>query len=148
MSRGFQTVSTYLDKNIRLPQRKTALAAGYDLEAAETVTIPPKGTAKIPTGLKAYMEPDEVLYVHARSSLYATKGCMLVNSVAVIDADYFDNPGNEGHILISLLNLGDESVTLQKGERFAQGIFQKYLKTDDDFPAGTVRRGGYGSTGQ
>lgn len=148
MTRGFQIINGYKDQGIRMPQRKTGLSAGYDLEAAETVTMGPGGTAKIPTGLKAYMMPDEALLVFARSSLYSTKHCMLVNSVAVIDADYHDNPGNEGHILISLINMGDEPVTLLKGERFAQGIFQKYLKTDEDTPSEAVRVGGYGSTGR
>lgn len=148
MARGFQIVSAYLDKNIRMPQRKTGLSAGYDLEAAETVTLSPRETAKIPSGLKAYMQPDEVLFVFARSSLFSLKKCMLVNSVAVIDADYYDNPGNEGHILISLINLSEETVTIRKGERFAQGVFQKYLKTDDDQPTDAIRTGGYGSTGQ
>jgi dUTP pyrophosphatase len=148
MARGFQIVTAYLDKNIRMPQRKTGLSAGYDLEAAETVTLGPRETAKIPSGLKAYMLPDEVLLVFARSSLFSLKKCMLVNSVAVIDADYYDNPGNEGHILISLINLSEESVTIRKGERFAQAVFQKYLKTDDDQPTDAIRTGGYGSTGQ
>jgi len=148
MTRGFEIVSSYKDQGIRIPQRKTGFSAGYDLEAAETVVIPPKGTAKIPTGLKAYMMSDETLLVYARSSLFATRGCMLVNSVAVIDADYHDNPGNEGHILISLIKLRDETVTIPKGERFAQGIFTKYLKTDEDTPSETLRVGGYGSTGR
>lgn len=148
MARGFQIVTAYMDKGIRLPQRKTGLSAGYDLEAAETITLPAKGSGKVPTGLKAYMLPDEALMVYPRSSLFPTKKCMLVNAVAVIDADYYNNPGNEGHILISLLNFADEPVTFQKGERFAQGVFHKYLKTDEDQPSDAVRMGGYGSTGQ
>ncbi|HOW37653.1 MAG TPA: dUTP diphosphatase [Bacillota bacterium] len=148
MTRGFQIVSDFKEQGIRIPQRKTGFSAGYDLEAGETVIIPPKGTAKIPTGLKAYMMPDEALLVYARSSLFSARQCMLVNSVAVIDADYHDNPGNEGHILISLINMGDEPVTLRKGERFAQGVFTKYLKTDEDMPSESLRVGGYGSTGR
>ena len=148
MQRGFEVVSAYLDKGIRLPRRKTGLAAGYDLEAAESILIPAKEIGKVPTGLKAYMLPDEMLNVYARSSLFQTKKCILVNAVAVIDADYYNNPGNEGHIIMTLLNMSDQAVTIGKGERFAQGVYQKYLKTDDDEPTNTIRMGGYGSTGQ
>jgi len=148
MARGFQIITAYLDKDIKMPQRKTGLSAGYDLEAAETIVIGSHETGKVATGLKAYMQPDEVLLVFARSSLFPMKRCMLVNSVAVIDADYYNNSGNEGHMMISLINMSDESITIRKGERFAQGVFQKYLKTDDDRPTDAVRMGGYGSTGQ
>jgi len=148
MERGFKIISHYQNRGVRLPQRKTEQSAGYDFEAAESLTIPSMQTAKIPTGLKAFMNPNEALFVYARSSLYQTKQCLLVNSVAVIDADYYDNPGNEGHILITLLNLSSEPVTIDKGERFAQGIFQNYLKTGDDLPSGGTRVGGYGSTGR
>lgn len=148
MQRGFEIVSSYKDKEIRLPRRKTNHSAGYDLEAAETILIAPLGIGKIPTGLKAYMLPDEMLNVYARSSLFQTKNCILVNAVAVIDADYYNNPGNEGHIILTLLNMSNQSVSIVKGERFAQGVFQKYLKTDDDEPTSAIRMGGYGSTGQ
>jgi dUTP pyrophosphatase len=147
MKRGFEIVTSYLDKGVRLPKRKTGLSAGYDLEGAESVTIPPLEMGKIPTGLKACMMPDEALMIYPRSSLFQTKKCIFVNSVAIIDADYYNNPGNEGHIILTLYNLSVAPVTIVKGERFAQGVFQKYLKTDDDVPTDAIRMGGYGSTG-
>ncbi|MBS6333972.1 MAG: dUTP diphosphatase [Veillonella sp.] len=70
----------------------------------------------------------------------------LVNSTGIIDSDYYNNEDNEGHIMIALLNFGKETVTLDKGERVAQGIFSKYLITNDDDATG-VRIGGIGSTG-
>jgi dUTP pyrophosphatase len=148
MQRGFQIVTTYLNQGIRLPKRKTGSSAGYDLEAAENITISPMELGKIPTGLKAYMLPDEVLNIYVRSSLFPTKKCMLANSVGVVDADYYNNPGNEGHIILTLFNVSNAPVTFVKGERFAQGVFQKYLKTDDDEPSDALRVGGYGSTGR
>ncbi|MFA6648846.1 MAG: hypothetical protein WCS48_02010 [Candidatus Izemoplasmatales bacterium] len=148
MERGFRVITKYENLKIRLPKRKTSLSAGYDLEAAETVTIAPQTMGKIPTGIKAYMLADEMLLVFARSSLFQTKSCIFVNGVAVIDADYYDNPSNEGHIVLTLYNMSTATVIIQAGERFAQGIFQKYLKTDDDIPSGKARSGGYGSTGQ
>ncbi|PKK96943.1 MAG: deoxyuridine 5'-triphosphate nucleotidohydrolase, partial [Tenericutes bacterium HGW-Tenericutes-3] len=57
-------------------------------------------------------------------------------------------PTNEGHILISLYNLSDQIVTIQKGERIAQGVFAKYLLSSQDGFTSTKRMGGFGSTGQ
>ena len=73
------------------------------------------------------------------------KGLLLVNSVGIIDADYYDNPENEGHILLALLNTKEEALTLPKGERVAQGIFYNFLLADGD-EAQALRSGGIGST--
>lgn len=144
--RRFAPIAAYAGK-VRLPERKTARSAGYDLAAAADVVLEPGKVALVPTGLKAYMEPDEVLLLTIRSSLAVKRGLMLANGVGVIDADYADNPENEGHIQVAMVNLGSSPVHLAKGERVAQGIFVKYLTTDDDQAAG-VRTGGFGSTGR
>jgi len=145
MARRFAVVTGYEGK-VRLPERKTALSAGYDLEAAEDVTLAPGEVALIPTGLKAYMEPGEVLLLYIRSSVAVKRGLTLVNGVGVIDADYVDNPDNEGHIRIALLNVGRETVSIARGERIAQAIFTPYLMVDGDAASGE-RKGGIGSTG-
>ena len=72
--RGFAVVSSYEGAGIVLPQRKTAASAGYDLEAAERTVIGPQQMAMVPTGLKAYMQPDEMLTIHIRSSLAVKRG--------------------------------------------------------------------------
>jgi len=147
-TRGFMIVSAWRNRGVVLPKRATAHAAGYDIAAAETTVIPPKAVGFISTGLKAYMLPDEVLRVYARSSLPKSRGLMLANAVGIIDADYFDSAENEGHIRIQLYNFTNEAVTIVVGERIVQGIFQKYLTVDDE-PAVTDRRtGGIGSTGK
>lgn len=143
--RRFATVAGY-GEAVRLPQRTTARSAGYDLEAAEAVTVPPGRVVLVPTGLKAYMGPDEVLILSIRSSLAAKRGLCLANGVGVIDADYADNPENEGHILVVLANYGPSEVQIAGGERIAQGIFLQYLTTADDAATGE-RSGGFGSTG-
>lgn len=146
-NRGFEVISSYKDKQINLPVRKTARSAGYDLEAAERVTIEPGALALIATGLKAYMQSDEYLGIHIRSSLGIKKQLLLANSQGIIDADYYNNSDNEGHIIIALRNMGKETVTINKGDRIAQGIFYRYLTADDDYAEG-VRSGGFGSTGR
>ena len=70
-----------------------------------------------------------------------------MNNVGIIDADYYNNEDNEGHIMLGLYNTTDSDVTLAKGERVAQGIFYKYLTADGD-SADATRSGGFGSTGE
>ncbi len=144
--RGFETVSAWADQNIRLPERKTAQSAGYDIEAAASVTLLPGKVTIVPTGLKAYMQSDEYLALFVRSGIAIKRGLMLVNGTGIIDADYYNNADNEGHIMVALYNTTDASVSIEKGDRVAQGIFLKYLTVDDDVASG-VRVGGVGSTG-
>ncbi|MGE5676019.1 MAG: dUTP diphosphatase [Mycobacterium leprae] len=146
MDRRFAPIKAYAGR-VALPQRKTAFSAGYDLAAVEETTIAPGAVALVPTGLKAYMGESEVLLLSVRSSLAVKRGVSLANGIGVIDADYVDNPDNEGHILIALRNHTDGPVTIGVGERVAQGIFLPYLTTVDDAAAGK-RAGGFGSTGR
>ncbi len=143
--RGFEVVSSYEDHNINLPQRKTAESAGYDFECAESVTIMPGEVKIVPTGIKAFMAYNEYLALHIRSSIGIKKHVILANCTGIIDSDYYNNEDNEGHILLGLYNLGSEAVTLEKGERVAQGIFNRYLVANEDVADG-IRRGGIGST--
>lgn len=147
--RGFEVVSAYGDKNIRLPQRKTAMSAGYDIEAAAEVLLAPHQVTLVPTGLKAYMGADEYLGIHVRSGFSIKNMVSCVNDEGIIDADYYNNEENEGHIMIALFNHGDMPITVRPGTRIAQGIFYRYLTVDDDSAGnGEKRSGGFGSTGE
>ena len=128
------------------PQRATEKSAGYDIKAYGATIINPMECKNIPTGLKVKLNKDEYLQLVARSSLYKKYNCIIPGGFGVIDADYYDNTDNEGHFMISLLNLSNVPVAIPFGERIAQGIFVKYLKTDDDVPVLQVRKGGFGST--
>ena len=147
--RGFEIAKGFENSNINLPVRKTKYSAGYDIEAAEDVTIPSfkKGMAPtlVKTGIKAYMQDDEVLILANRSSNPGKKGLILANSVGVIDKDYYGNPDNDGHIMFAFFNIKEEDVVIKKGEAIGQGVFQKYFVTDDDMATGE-RLGGFGST--
>ena len=147
--RGFEIAKGWEDKGINLPIRKTKFSAGYDVEAAEDTVVPSfkKGMAPtlVKTGIKAYMQDDEVLMLYNRSSNPKKKGLIVANSVGVIDKDYYGNPDNDGHIMFAFWNFKDEDIKIEKGERIGQGIFQKYLVTDDDNAEGE-RKGGFGST--
>lgn len=100
----------------------------------------------VPTGLKVYCNPGEYVALVSRSSNFNKKGLMLANNLGVIDADYVDNPDNEGHIMFNLINFGLTGTTIKKGERIGQAIFHSFLTTDDDDAEGK-RTGGFGSTG-
>ena len=147
--RGFEIAKGWENKDINIPVRKTKHAAGYDFEAVEDTVIPSfklgMNPTLIPTGIKAYMQDDEVLYLYNRSSNPKKKGLILANSVGVIDKDYYGNPDNDGHIMFAFYNIKDEDITIKKGEAIGQGVFSKYLIIDDDNALGE-RLGGFGST--
>ncbi len=144
--RGFEIVTEWEGKGIRLPERKTEKSAGYDMEAGAAVDLLPGKVTIVPTGLKSYMPDDEYLAIFVRSGLSIKRGIMLVNGTGIIDADYYGNADNEGHIMVALYNTGEDVVKIEKGDRIAQGIFLKYGKVDGDSAQGT-RSGGMGSTG-
>ncbi|MDY6028801.1 MAG: dUTP diphosphatase [Acidaminococcaceae bacterium] len=145
--RGFEKITAYANREFNMPERKTELAAGYDFCLPEEIILEPGKMQLVPTGIKAYMQAGEYLGMHIRSSMAVKKKLLLVNNVGIIDADYYNNPDNEGHIMLALLNTGSENVTLAKNERIAQGIFYNYLTADnDDKVAKDVRSGGFGST--
>jgi dUTP pyrophosphatase len=142
--RGFEIAKGF--KNITLPKRGTSYSAGYDFEICEAFTLNPGEIGLAKTGVKAYMQNDEVLKLYPRSSLPTKFGLTIPNSVGIIDSDYYSNKTNDGAIFIQLMNFTNQTVTLEKGTRIAQGIFTKYLLSDDDNAEG-FRNGGFGSTG-
>lgn len=147
--RGFEIAKGYENMNITLPERKTKNSAGYDIAAAEDCIIPIHKGGKptlVKTGIKAYFEKDEVLIIANRSSNPMKKGLVLANSIGVIDSDYYGNPDNDGHIMFAFYNMSDKDVQIKKGDMIGQGIFFKFLTTDDDKADGE-RIGGFGSTG-
>ena len=147
--RGFEIAKGFENAGINIPVRKTKYSAGYDIEAAEDTVIPSfkKGMAPtlVKTGLKAYMLEDEYLKLCNRSSNPKKKGLIMANSIGVIDADYYGNPDNDGHIMFAFYNIKEEDITIKKGEAIGQAIFEKFLVADGDIAEG-ARLGGFGST--
>ncbi|BEU87862.1 dUTP diphosphatase [Selenomonas sp. TAMA-11512] len=146
--RGFEIAKEYTAANIILPARKTARSAGYDLAAAADIVLKSMRITLVPTGLKAYMQPDEYLGIHIRSSLALKHGLSLINNVGIVDSDYYENEDNDGHILLPVMNFGQQDFSLKAGMRIAQGIFYKYLTADNEQQNELIQRtGGFGSTG-
>ena len=135
-----------LYESYNLPMRSTKNSAGYDFFAIYDYTLKPGEIMKVPTGIKASMESDEVLFLIDRSSMGFKYNVRMCNQVGVIDQDYYNNSNNEGHIWIRIQNEGDKDYIVKKGEGIIQGIFMKYLKTYDDIESDSVRSGGFGST--
>ena len=133
-------------EEIPLPRRATSGSAGYDFVAPAETVIPAGGSALIPTGIRAEMEPGWVLVLFPRSSLGFRHGVRLSNTAGIIDSDYAF-ARNEGHIMVKLRNPSDDPVVIGQGERFCQGIFLPYgtAEEDGDFAS---RQGGFGSTGR
>ncbi len=132
--------------NIKLPKRATAGSAGYDFYAPFDIVLKPNETAKIPTGIRAWIEDGWVLKLYPRSGLGFKFRLQLNNTVGIIDSDYY-NSDNEGHIFIKITNDTNENRTIEipAGTGFAQGIFVEYGITIDDDADG-IRNGGFGST--
>lgn len=101
--------------------------------------------ALVSTGVKCYLEPDTYLELSVRSSTPLKYWLCCANGVGIIDADYRDNPDNEGEIFFQLINFSPFPIQIKKGDIIGQGIIKSYLTTDDDAAAG-ARTGGFGST--
>lgn len=99
----------------------------------------------VPTGIKCCLDADTYLELSVRSSTPLKHWIILANGVGIIDADYYNNPDNEGHIYFQVINLTTFDIQLCKGDRIGQGIIKPYLTTDDDNAFGQ-RLGGFGST--
>lgn len=132
--------------NIELPKRATTDSAGYDFKLPMTVELDKNIAHLIPTGIRAKIDSGWVLKLYPRSGLGFKHGLKLLNTVGVIDGDYY-NSDNEGHIMAKIKQTEKEKVILQNNSAFIQGVFVEYGITEDDESVG-IRNGGFGSTGE
>lgn len=132
--------------DIELPTRATKGSAGYDFKMPFEMSCSKNCNYTIPTGIRVRIQDDWVLKLYPRSGLGTKRGLKLINTVGIIDSDYY-NSDNEGHILINISHTeGKYILALKRGQGFAQGIFTQYGITIDDF-VNSKRNGGFGSTG-
>ena len=175
-NRKFEKLSC-IKHDIPLPKRGTVNSAGYDIsiihpavydlittksisleeawnivkKAGQEIFHLPSGKSNFvfPTGVKARMNSGNVLMLFVRSSMGIKKGIKLSNQTGIIDADYYNNPDNEGHIMVALDIPEKDGLRFLEFEgptmRVCQGIFVSYLLTEDD-DTKIVRLGGIGST--
>ena len=141
-------VMNWVENNLKLPTRSTSNAAGYDFILPVDITIPAGKQVVIPTFIKSQLDFDKVLELYPRSSYGIKKGLSLANTVGVIDADYYNNQDNEGHILVCYRNNTETDVNLSQGDKFVQGVIKQFFVVEDDaYGQGNLRTGGIGSSG-
>ena len=99
----------------------------------------------VSTGMKCQLDHGTYLELSVRSSCPLKYWLIMGNSVGIIDADYYNNPDNEGEIFFQMINLSPFDIQLKKGDIIGQGIIKPYLTTEDDSASGE-RVGGFGST--
>ncbi len=135
-----------LSPHASLPTYQTEGSLGFDIAILESVTLQPQERARCRTGLCVAVPKGYGLFLFSRSS-GGKRGIILANSVGVIDSDYC---GPNDEILLMLYNISQESLTIQAGERVAQGVLlpvaQARIIEPESWEANRDR-GGFGSTG-
>lgn len=134
-----------IEKDLPLPAYQTKKSAAFDLYAAESVEIKPQEHKIIRLGVAIKLPKNHMGLLVPRSSLFKKKGLMMANSAGIIDEDYCSE---KDEYMASLLNVRNETVSLEKGERICQLIvvpitrvqINEVEKLEDDM------RGGFGST--
>ena len=121
----------------------------YTLNEADSILKEYGARATIvPTGLKCKMPYTLRCGLYSRSSMPYKHLLMVANGVGIIDSDYYNNKGNEGHIGVMLINLSPFDILIKKGDKIAQAIFEPYMIGHIDMVENEIRVGGYGSTGK
>ena len=134
------------DKNLPLPEYKTAGAAGFDLTARETTKIEPGTVGYVPVNVAVETPKDCFLVVAARGSTHKS-GVLPVHGIGIGDSDF---RGDNDEYKIPLLNFTKKSVRIERGTRIGQGIFVKFIKAEweEVNRMKSKNRGGFGSTGK
>jgi len=134
-----------LDPQMPLPRYAHEGDAGLDLASAARVTLEPGDRAAVPTGLAVAIPVGWVGLVHPRSGLARRQGLTVANAPGTIDAGY------RGEVQVLLINLGNEPVALQRGDRIAQLLLQRVGRAEiaevEDLDDTVRGDGGFGSTG-
>jgi dUTP pyrophosphatase len=129
-----------------LPSYATDGSAGLDLRADTPVTLRPGERAKVPTGIAIALPPGYEGQVRPRSGLALRHGVSCLNTPGTVDSDY------RGEICVILVNLGQEHVTLARGERIAQlvvaPVARAELRETPELPGTARGAGGFGHTGR
>jgi dUTP pyrophosphatase len=137
---------TRIDKDLPLPEYKTSGAVAFDLYARQRVEVPPREIRLIPLNVIIAVPNGYFLLIASRSSTPQKKGLMCANSLGIMDKD-FCGPADE--IQYIGYNFTNETITINRGDRIAQGVLVRYETAQIDEVATPLgpNRGGIGSTG-
>lgn len=147
-----ETIRVYIKKttgssDLQLPRYMSTQAAGMDLAAdiGESILIEPGKRKSIPTGISIALPEGYEAQIRPRSGLALKHGITVLNSPGTIDPDF------RGEICIILINLGEETFEIKKGDRIAQMVINKVEKAElievTELPYSQRSSGGFGSTG-
>lgn len=134
-----------VDTGLPLPTYATAGSVGFDLLCREDTEIAPRTIKLIPGNVIVRIPEGFMLMLTMRSSTPRRKGLLIPNGVGIIDQDYC---GEGDELKVQVFNFRDEAITVNRGERIAQGIFIPVMHvTWDEVNEMGKGRGGFGSTG-
>jgi dUTP pyrophosphatase len=135
-----------IDPTLPLPQYHSSGAAAFDVVTRETTVIAPHALGLVPGNIIVRVPEGYALLILPRSSLPRKKGLIFPHSLGLIDQDYH---GPEDEIFVQVQNITDQPVTVERGERIAQGLFVKIDRAEftEDGNLAEESRGGFGSTG-
>ena len=137
-----------LSTKVQLPSYKTSGASGVDLMAfiKSSITIKPKTSSLIPTGLSIAFSEDYEVQIRPRSGLAAKNNISVLNTPGTIDSDY------RGEIKVIIYNHGNDHFLINNGDRIAQMVLLPIVKMEleetSDLPKSIRGEGGFGSTGK
>lgn len=137
-----------LEHNISLPEYATEGSAGMDLTAAinQPMEFKPLERKLVPTGIIIELPSGYEAQIRPRSGLSIKFGMTLINCVGTIDEDY------RGEVCVPMVNISQETYTIQPGDRIAQMIISHVQKVDiiqeEDLTTTSRSSGGFGSTGR
>lgn len=136
------------DCDLLVPKKAHPDDAGYDLIAAVDVSIMPRDTACVPTGIAVAIPPGYEMQVRSRSGIARKFGVCVLNSPGTIDSGY------RGEVCVLLHNTADTWAYFKRGDRIAQAVFAKLPDVQMDvcaegesLPSSVRGAGGFGSTG-
>ena len=134
-----------IDSSLPLPKYETKGSFAFDFLAREKTVIAPHEIGFVPGNVIVKCPEDLALLILPRSSTPRKKSLVFPHSVGLIDRDYH---GEKDEILIQVLNFSNDPVTVEKGERIAQGLFVRtqQVELDEVHTPGEISRGGFGST--
>ena len=137
-----------LDPSVKLPSYKSEGASGMDLTAflKKSITLKPKTSSLIPTGISIAFSKDYEIQIRPRSGLAVKNNISVLNTPGTIDSDY------RGEIKIIIYNHGNEDFEINNGDRIAQMVLVPVMKIEleetDTLPETLRGKGGFGSTGK
>ncbi|MDC1166694.1 dUTP diphosphatase [Candidatus Pelagibacter sp.] len=137
-----------LSSDVKLPSYKTSGASGMDLMAyiKSPITIKPKTSELISTGLSVAFSEEYEIQIRPRSGLAAKNNISVLNTPGTIDSDY------RGELKVIIYNHGNQDFIVNNNDRIAQMILTPVIKMElqetNELPKSVRGEGGFGSTGK